>query len=738
MDSVLIYWVKSSGLAFFFLLIYRLFLSQETWFNANRLYLLGSLVLSFVLPLIHFTKTVWVSPPTINTDLPYQLLESLPQTSATEINWSTLLTWLYVTITLSLAFRLIFQLIRLYRLKKKSIVLREYDITHVQSSENLNPFSFFKNIFYNPNQFKASELKAVLTHELVHVRQYHSLDVLFVQLATIVFWFNPLIWLYQEIIKQNLEYLADADALVQLENKKEYQYLLLQQAVGHQNFGITNSFYQSLTRQNLLGKLLPNGLVKNRIQMLHQKPSTSVSRLKHLIILPVIAIFLLAFNQETEYKFKTSASTVYDSSDDFEFIITKSTAHAELESLKKLLLEKGVDLSYTVVRDPLNQIIDIQLEANNKNSDLPLFHSATYESNSEKEIEDILIKYSIGSGQLWIKPLANQKEHFMEMTKEVAPKSTAYSMNAQITNVTIAVDKYSNIENLNKDSEFLKSRGIEVKFSGIKKNAQGAITAIKVLYDNGSGDKGKFQQSKTDGITPFKVSVTFGDQGLHTIDILGDDHDKEVEVVNIIKSDGNKPIWYGTRGDNQKQLELLKEGNHTLIIMDGQEITLDSLEKSGKAEKLLYRIMSRVDTLHGNVKIENVKIKSDDGVEETIILDKNKSKENHRKYMIIKKDSMLSNKNNSVFIHIDEEEVKSDVFFLDKDKLVDKVGESLFINASNENTLVVIDGVQSNKESLTTLNPNAIASINIIKGNMAIKKYGEKAKDGVIEITLKK
>ena len=147
---------------------------------------------------------------------------------------------------------------------------------------DIAPFSFFNYIVFNSSLYSQEELESILLHEKIHSQEKHSIDVLVAKLFTIVFWFNPLIWLYQKAIIQNLEYIADSKAIQNIEDKKCYQMALLK-VVSHQNcLPITNHFYQSL--------------IKKRIVMLQKSKSKRRGIAKYLVVIPVVVLSMTVFS----------------------------------------------------------------------------------------------------------------------------------------------------------------------------------------------------------------------------------------------------------------------------------------------------------------------------------------------------------------------------------------------------------------------------------------------------------
>jgi hypothetical protein len=148
------------------------------------------------------------------------------------------------------------------------------------------PFSFFNVVFINPKFYTQDDLPEILAHEKVHIRENHWFDLLFIELLTVIFWFNPFIWFFERSIKQNHEYLADEGVLAQGHNVGRYQALLINQLMGMQIIGITNSLNFALNT--------------NRIKMMTKTKTPKMKVYKFMWALPVIALLLFACSEPSE------------------------------------------------------------------------------------------------------------------------------------------------------------------------------------------------------------------------------------------------------------------------------------------------------------------------------------------------------------------------------------------------------------------------------------------------------
>ncbi len=353
MENLLLYFIKANGLIILFYLMYLLFLRKETFFVSNRWYFIFGLFLSLVLPLITFTKTIWVEPLPI-ADL-YQ--ETLPiNSSKTEknipestIDWSLIILSTYLTISFLIICKIGVELVSFYNKIRKQSRQKAIDFTLIHSTTTENPFSFFHFIVINTNLFSETELHHILTHESIHVKQKHSIDVLFGKLFCALFWVNPIIWLYRKAMLQNLEFIADSKTFEQIENKYEYQKTLLKVVTHQHDLSITNQFYQSL--------------IKKRIVMLHTNQSHKRNAWKYATILPLLVGFMLLFQIETVAQVKEKSKNVsYAVSSSFSSILTKNSTDKELRELEKTFSNEKYKLKISKVkRNKEGEIIGIKL-----------------------------------------------------------------------------------------------------------------------------------------------------------------------------------------------------------------------------------------------------------------------------------------------------------------------------------------------------------------------------------------
>ncbi|RNC89423.1 MAG: M56 family metallopeptidase [Allomuricauda sp.] len=532
MEPILIHLAKSSALLLLFLVSYLIFLRKETFYTSNRLYLIGGILISLFLPFFQLTKTVQ-TPDALLAYGDFTIVETAAQTELSQFDWMVALPVIYIVGFIYFYIRFAQHLWKIKALKLKSDVILEDDIRHVHAKKQLSPFSFFKNIFYCPEQFDAEELHAILVHEKAHARQHHSIDVLFIQVVCIVFWFNPLVWLYRRYIKQNLEFLADHVALQQVKDKKHYQYLMLRQTVGAEKFAITNPFY--------------NSLIKKRIVMLNQNQSKKMNTLKFLLVIPALALFMMAFNTKTIYEQPTPieemAPANLEEGNSVRLVINKDTSNDELDQMKKDLAKDNIDFSYTVARNDDREIIDISMQINAKSEDGGKF-SGNYNSNSNEAIKPIMVFIDNESNSI---SFGNARHKRIEIHED-----------GDHVNVWSGLDEIGEHE----DITIIKSDGAKKIIINGKELSEEEMEDMNIDIEEGNdfifeSDEGK------------KIKVKRMKKGKgkdKNVFILKDsDDDADIEVIS---SEGNGFFFVDSDGEGDP-----------LYILDGKEVSKKQFKK---------------------------------------------------------------------------------------------------------------------------------------------------------------
>lgn len=273
------------GLILFYAL-YKLVCTRDTFFRSRRFILIVSLVLPFILPFIDVREWLESRDRMImltHFDYSAVLPEIVVGSEAVETGnrvfvLSEWIGYLYLAGVVVLLVRLAVQAFSLYRL---IVRMPEKEINGVRIkclNDPSGPFSFFRWIFMNPAAVKEDEISEILTHEMAHVKQHHSVDVLLAEMVSICCWINPFAWLLKREVRLNLEFLADRKVMEAGFATKSYQYHLLGLAYNHK-YGLSNNFNFSHLKQ--------------RIIMMNKKKSNGAGHIKYaLFVLPAFALLV--------------------------------------------------------------------------------------------------------------------------------------------------------------------------------------------------------------------------------------------------------------------------------------------------------------------------------------------------------------------------------------------------------------------------------------------------------------
>ena len=258
-----------------FLAVYQFWLRKETFFNVNRAYLIGSALVAFALPFMQFELFQNQIPLRENiTFLPEVVINAAaPETTSvtpeTQTDWS--IYWLIyaagVFFSTGMLFRKYLEVKRYFRFKRQT----DGNIITIPNSDAA--FTFLNTIFLG-DKISAEARAHILAHEEVHLKHKHGVDLFIFEVLRVVFWFNPLVYIYQNKVAELHEFIADAQATKKTE-KKSYYNQLLNTAFGTQEISFINTFFN-------------HSLIKKRIVML-QKQSKQRAGLKYLVLIPVIA-----------------------------------------------------------------------------------------------------------------------------------------------------------------------------------------------------------------------------------------------------------------------------------------------------------------------------------------------------------------------------------------------------------------------------------------------------------------
>jgi TonB family protein len=422
---------------------YKLLLDKETYFVLNRIYLIISALSSFIIPFLRFewfnkqdvSKHVYVGVDQLNS-LISQIVVS--QNDAQTFNWGNLIVAIYILGVMFFFAKLIFQLLAIKKI--------------VNNKDSGQAFSFFRKKIVSSN---LPEVNTIDVHENIHIKQLHSLDVIFFEIVGILTWFNPIIYFYKSTIKNIHEYLADEVAAKFKGDKEAYTMLLLSQAFGINPNHLANGFLNKST-------------IKKRVFMLHKQKSTKIAVLKYGLFVPLFALTLVL-----------SSATIRQN---------------------KKLLNVAAKIPLNKVDDLLNKTIDSSLSIVDLLPPKPPLNEV---NRGKKHLNDKKISNINSLG--FTKNVQNQSKQIKETsvigyeTKQEALEDKIYNFVSLSTQPT-----YPGGQN-----EFYKFIGTNIKYpkEALAKEIQGKVYVSFVVEKNGELSEFKIDRSLGGGTDEEAIRV---------------------------------------------------------------------------------------------------------------------------------------------------------------------------------------------------------------------------------------
>ncbi len=737
MESFLLYIGKAALASGTFYLAYLALFQHQKHFLFNRIYLPVSLAISFLIPLITFTKIRYIQPveTTFSNSFAY-----LPEAAAMSepqftFEWFHYLLAIYLLgifvflINLLLGHLKAMNIIRFSRLKE--LFGAEVNLT----KKDVHPFSFFKRIVLSEKTLENPNLKMIVDHEMVHVKERHTYDILFAEILFLFQWFNPFAWLIREAMRSNLEYLTDHQ-VTQKHNAEAYQLAMV--GLAHKK-GVA-PFLTALNGSQL----------KNRIIMMKKKTENRYSLLKQLVVLPLLAILIMGLSN------KEVRTEIVQNKKEVKIVVDGKEIPNNDPSLASIDFSKGFDGGEIV--DALNlkeKVVSNFLYVDEGTDDL-----AYYIRTSD---------YVPGSNTNFDKITSDDEQSGVESYK--APKML-YAVDGKIIETTdakiVGKQDYESASILSGDDAVAKY-GEQVKDASVLDLKSGKPN-VKVYSDQSLKEltvKGKVTNEKGEPLPGTAVlikgtttgtiadmegnfelqvqaesesTLIFSMPGYQKKEVL---YEEQPKVNVVLKADGSakkdeiKAIGYGSQKDGSEPLEkamihIKGEQNEPIYYVDGIENKNIDWLSPDQIENISVLKGETLTALYGD--------KGKNGV--VIVTTKFAPKEKLNEALMIV-DGKIYDGDVDDF---DPESIESiDVL---KDASATKLygpkakNGAIIIKTKNaqkfdgKSPLVFIDGEKYTGD-MDEVDPESIQSIDVLKDASAIENYGEEAKDGVILITTK-
>ncbi|SDT16646.1 BlaR1 peptidase M56 [Maribacter dokdonensis] len=393
-----IYLLKSTACMGIFLVFYKLLLEKESMHHFKRFFLLTALIFSLIIPQIVFTEYIEAEPtPAVTQVLTIneqpEITPIVHEMEESPMNWTLILYTLYGLGVVIFGFHFLYNIAKLWIRVRRNTQIKFNFLVKVLLKEQLPPHTFLRYIFLNKQKFESKSIPAaVLLHEETHAKEWHSLDVLFIELLQVLFWFNPLIYVFKRSIKLNHEFLADSAVIKGQENKLHYQNTLLSYLSNdkfhtHQSVGIANAINYSS--------------IKKRFIIMKKQTSKRGILIRSVLVFPLMVLLLVSFS---------SRST--------EYINGNSTTNFSIDKTEKKIQKRTVKLAGLVIdSETLEPIINAEIKNYNgtvlTTTDNKGYYSLEFVNAQQGEIDFNLIVKKEG-----YKPLV-QKEHWGNLSGEI-------------------------------------------------------------------------------------------------------------------------------------------------------------------------------------------------------------------------------------------------------------------------------------------------------------------------------
>ncbi|QSS97348.1 M56 family metallopeptidase [Psychroflexus sp. ALD_RP9] len=698
--ELLIYFGKASLLLFLFWAIYKLVLEDETYNQLKRYYLLIGYIASLILPLIQFTRTKIIEPTTstlianstlASSDISTEL--STAELMLQIIDDYYLIELLLLGVALFFQLKFLRQLVRLVSQLKSAQKYTKNGIHYIASRSEDTAFSFLNYVVYNPEKLTPTELQLILKHEEAHVKLRHSLDILLAHIYTSLFWFNPIAWFYKNAITENLEFQADASA-TSADSLKPYQQTLFKVVEERYKHQLQHAFNQNS--------------IKKRIIMLQKsnfKPSKNYFRL--VLITPFLVAYMLLFQIETIAQVRTN--NIKETKAEITKVELTYGAKTSFENLRKdiefLKEEFGVDMSYR----------------NDTRTEDGFIKGITLDINTNTGFSGSVTSPDLAQTPVYVYYYPNEdvKSPFGVGTGKKSESETA-----------ITYDEIKNAEKIRIDGKTYKNEELKGKYIAFDKASYNPETKTLTIkrpsqftneeFDDFKTFFSKLKEEKAKNFTYEFISIS--DEAKI---MLGKyKHGEKTDLKAVSKTSSFS--FDASTTENLKEISA-KDLNDT-------EVLIINRKKFSKKELANKNIIVEQAAYDSSTKTLNIKTPEAfgegifDGFKQ--LLNKTKSiygnelKEELHFINITKKlDALLITVNNLKIDNNPENATQNKI-----------VENSL---TKNQDVLFIVDGKKINQNEIKKIDPNKIASINVIKNPTEIKKYtsDEENYEGVILIT---
>ncbi len=701
-------------------------LRNKVFHGYNRFYLLTIIGLSLLLPTMEINIFHKIEEPKTNVIKMLQIVtagdeyidEIVLTPTRHSLSFEELIPYIYIAISTLLLIALLHLLIKIFTLLKnnKAVAIENIYLVNTDAAKG-TPFSFFRTIFWNEKIDMYSPTgNRIFRHELAHIQELHSWDKMFINLVLIIFWCNPIFWLIRKELNMIHEFIADKRA-VEDGDTAAFASMILAATYPQHNFYLTNHFFYSP--------------IKRRLAMIIKNQNQSVNYISRLLVLPLAVIVFAAFTLKARTIIEKNITNpnekitvVIDAghggadagAKNIDGTSEKDIALVLAKKIKELNTNENINIILSRETDVFQLVTDKANFAKAQNSNL--FVSIHIDGTSEKS-------YNKKTG----------------MTVYVSRDSFSNNLNSRMFASTMINSFKNNYQLYVSPNPAQRQSGVKVleanSFPSILIEA-GYITNDKDLAYLKSG-KGQtaFANNVLSAITNFAAQKTISNlsNAKVLIDTPPTNNQKQANLNNetaLMSGEVNIDNFTFDLDDKNNIA-----GNNGIIIINGKQYKPTDLNNK--------TIKGGIATIYKKGNVAQIK-KYGTNASNGLIIIKNATIEETYNPKTSTYKNALSIKMDSIYF-VDASLSKNQVNTLGEIVVDGRINSNQTLSVSprlNETKyatsipLYIIDGKVTDKRAVELLSPENIQSVNVLKDKSAIALYGEKGKDGVIEITTKK
>lgn len=686
MPEMFIYLIKANVAIVLFYAGYRLLLRKLTFYNLNRYYLIFALFFSALYPLVDLNG--WFAGQQVAVaDVAYVLpvWQEVPVEQSNPWWYASLAIW---AVAGFFGLRMLVRLVSLWAIHRRSHPAHWRMFHYRQVFGQAIPFSFWRTIYLDVRQHESRELEDIFNHEQVHVDELHTVDILLAEICSVLCWFNPGAWLLRHAVRENLEFITDRRVLQNGVDKTAYQYSLLHiNKLAGTNPGMVNNF-------NFKG-------IKRRIMMMNKRDSSQLQLGKYVLAIPVITVLVLVFTLTKAYQADADAGAAVELGDAGQSLESRAVAGADSTVSVAITLDEAFALDGS----PMYQVDG---------------ESQTKEFVRRLDAQEVAqVSFLKGSKVV---------ELFGPEAAEGVVRITTRSGRARMQYVLDGQPLERGIDWLGRiDGSQIASIEIRKGDSGPGEYSDGTMFITTRSGSGGLKPAGPASPATADSVR-LDVRV-IGQDG------AGEPADRTVHVQQRLTlrgvsadSTGRKPlIVLDGITTNENALNQLNPDQieHISVLRDNSATALYG--DKGKHGVILIATKVNGESVNGASSGTRVTLKGDsltfDGAH-------NGQFGGHDDTMV------FTPSRRSVASHVtgtDTNSIRHDLVVVGTVTPVSSEPTADFQGA-----LILIDGERATAAELRALSPNEIKHISVLKGESATEKYGDKGKNGAVEVELVK